>query len=573
MNENMKRYYLHYYADNNMMNLKNLVTKVLFSMGRGSQNDFDDFYSIANEELWKAVESYNPNNEQGAKFETYFSVILKRKFNTEFASRTRIKRGGNYEIVSLEDNIKGLENLSVIDTISSKENVEFEIVNDDFTKIQNYYKVLSKKEKKIADLLMDGYSLKDIQKRLNLSKKELENHLKSMRSYEKKVLLDSNNVVRGGNKFMEKNSFGTMEKAKTTSYSVERIINKMKKRTINFEHPLQRYAGQWSNKMKSDLISDILQSNPIPGLIFAEQVINGCSIIFDLDGKQRCTTVKEFKEDAFKISKNTSRRFIRYQHYVKTKNGEQVFDDNGFPVVRWETFDIANKKYSQLPDELKELFNSYSFDVTLYLNCSDEDVAYHIQRYNQGKPMNGMQKGITKLGEDFARKVKEISALPFFRDNGFTFKQEINGTFERVVIESVMLINFTNEWKKTPEEIATYVDNNASFEMFEDVEDSIIRLQEIVTDKSSILFNAKNTFLWLALFDRFKKLKFDDVLFNDFLECFINEMQYEKINGVTYINIDEGKNTKDKQLLIRKLEHLGLLMDLYFQSNIRQCGA
>ena len=224
-------------------------------------------------------------------------------------------------------------------------------------------------------------------------------------------------------------------------------------------------------------------------------------------------------------------------------------------------------------DELKELFNSYSFDVTLYLNCSDEDVAYHIQRYNQGKPMNGMQKGITKLGEDFARKVKEISALPFFRDNGFTFKQEINGTFERVVIESVMLINFTNEWKKTPEEIATYVDNNASFEMFEDVEDSIIRLQEIVTDKSSILFNAKNTFLWLALFDRFKKLKFDDVLFNDFLECFINEMQYEKINGVTYINIDEGKNTKDKQLLIRKLEHLGLLMDLYFQSNIRQCGA
>lgn len=569
MNEDMKRDFLHFYADNNMANLKNLVAKVLFSMGRGSQNDFDDFYSIANEELWKAIESYNPNNEQGAKFETYLSVILKRKFNTEFASRTRIKRGGNYEIISLEENIKGLENLSVIDTVSSSENVEFEIENNNFNRIQNYYNVLSKKEKKIADLLMDGYSLKDIQAKLNLTKKELENHLKSMRSYEKKILLDSITVVRGGDEIMEKNSYGTMEKAKTTSYNVERIINKMKKRTINFEHPLQRYAGQWSNKMKSDLVSDILQGNPIPGLIFAEQIINDCSIIFDLDGKQRCTTVKEFKEDAFKISKNISRHLIKYQHYVKTENGEQVFDDNGFPVVHWEMFDISNKKYSQLPDELKELFNSYSFDVTLYLNCSDEDVAYHIQRYNQGKPMNGMQKGITKLGEDFARKVKEISALPFFRDNEFTFKQMINGTIERVVIESVMLTNFINDWKKTPEDIATYVDNNASFEMFEEIEDSIIRLQEIITDKSSILFNAKNTFLWLALFNKFKKLKFEDICFNNFLECFINEMQYEKINGVTFINIDEGKNTKDKQLLIKKLEHLELLMNLYFQSNIK----
>ncbi len=569
MNEDMKRDFLHFYADNNMANLKNLVTKVLFSMGRGSQNDFDDFYSIANEELWKAIESYNPNNEQGAKFETYLSVILKRKFNTEFASRTRIKRGGNYEIISLEENIKGLENLSVIDTVSSSENVEFEIENNNFNRIQNYYNVLSKKEKKIADLLMDGYSLKDIQVKLNLTKKELENHLKSMRSYEKKILLDSITVVRGGDEIMEKNSYGTMEKAKTTSYNVERIINKMKKRTINFEHPLQRYAGQWSNKMKSDLVSDILQGNPIPGLIFAEQIINDCSIIFDLDGKQRCTTVKEFKEDAFKISKNISRHLIKYQHYVKTENGEQVFDNNGFPVVHWEMFDISNKKYSQLPDELKELFNSYSFDVTLYLNCSDEDVAYHIQRYNQGKPMNGMQKGITKLGEDFARKVKEISALPFFRDNEFTFKQMINGTIERVVIESVMLTNFINDWKKTPEDIATYVDNNASFEMFEEIEDSIIRLQEIITDKSSILFNAKNTFLWLALFNKFKKLKFEDICFNDFLECFINEMQFEKINGVTFINIDEGKNTKDKQLLIKKLEHLELLMNLYFQSNIK----
>ena len=259
---------------------------------------------------------------------------------------------------------------------------------------------------------------------------------------------------------------------------------------------------------------------------------------------------------------------ISYQHYERTEEGQSIVDSNGYPIVTWMEYDISNKKYSQLPEELKELFDTYSFDVTLYLNCSDEDVAYHIQRYNQGKPMNGMQKGITKLGEDYARKVKEISAMPFFRDTEFTFKQTINGTTERVVIESIMAINFLDDWKKSPEDIAIYVDKNATFEMFENIEDSIFRLQDIISEKSSELFNAKNTFLWLAIFEKFKNLNIDDSIFNDFLEKFKDELRYRKIDKYTFVNIDEGKNTKDKQLLIRKLNHLEkLLMDYIYDKD------
>lgn len=566
MNEKEKRELLLYYCDNDMINLKKLVDKILFSMGRGNQSDCDDFYSIANYECWRAIESYEPNNKYGAKFETYLSVILKRKFNTEFANRKRIKRGGNYEIISLEENIKGLDNISVLDTLASEEDLESEITSNSYTKINEYYNSLSKKEKQIADYIMNGYTIKEICEVLNIKKKDIENKLKSMRSYERRRLLNSNEVtVKNGEvKHMENQNSGTMEKAKTISFSVERIINKMAKRTINFEHPLQRYAGQWSNKMKSDLISDILQGNPIPGLIFAEQVINGCAIIFDLDGKQRCTTVEEFKEDGFRISKNVSRNMISYQHYMKDDDGKTIVDENGYPVVRWEEFDISNKKYSQLPDELKELFNSYLFDITLYINCSDEDVAYHIQRYNQGKPMNGTQKGITKLREDFARKVKEIAALPFFKDTLFTEPQRINGTVERVVIESVMTSYFINDWKKTPEDIAVYIDNNATFEMLEEIEDLITRLQNVIDEKTGELFNAKNTFLWVALFNKFKDYGLEDSAFNDFLIEFIDELQYRKIDGTTFVTIDQGKNTKDKQILLAKMHHLKILMDNFF---------
>ena len=564
MNEEKKKELLNYYCGNDMRHLQALSSKILSAMGRGNQNDMDEFYSIANEECWKAINSFDPNNEFGASFETYLSVILRRKFNTEFSKRSRLKRGRGIEFVSLEENLKGLENISVGDTIASDENLEDIVIGNDL-KVECYLESLSKKERKIADLLMEGYLIKEVSEILSISKKEIEGRLKQMRSYEKKSILqlgvDTECKVLRGDNIMENQQSKTLEKAKTTSYSVEKLIDKMVKRTINFDHPLQRYAGQWSNKMKSDLVSDILQGNPIPGLIFAEQVINGFQITFDLDGKQRCTTLREFKEDSFKISKNVARSIISYQHFEKTEDGRTVVDCNGYPIIKWMEFDISNKKYSQLPEELKDLFNMYCFDVTLYLNCSDEDVAYHIQRYNQGKPMNGIQKGMTKLGEDYARKVKEIAAMPFFRDTEFTFKQTINGTTERVVIESVMATNFLNDWKKSPEDIATFVDNNASFEMLENVEDSVTRLQDTISEKSSELFNAKNTFLWLAIFEKFKKMKLDDFIFNDFLEKFIDELQYRTIDGNTFINIDEGKNTKDKQLLIKKIEHLEKLLN------------
>lgn len=570
MDDKTKKEILENYCSNDMAKLRRLVNKILFSMNRGQQNDPDDFYSIANEELWKAINTYNPNNEVGAKFETYLSVILRNKFNTEFTSRKRIKNGGQCEIISLENNINGLENITLIDTLASAENLEENIINMQTNRVSSYLQHLSRKEREVADLLMEGYTIKEICKKLNKPKAEIENRLKSMRSYEKKKHLEmtqKRNCKRSN--FGEDNTMdiqqGTMEKSKKDQYTVDKIIKKMNNKSINFEHPLQRYAGQWSNKMKSDLVSDILQGNPIPGLIFAEQVVNGCPIIFDLDGKQRCTSVKEFKEDSFKISKSVSRNIISYQHYERDENGKPVVDENNIPVTKWEEFNIANKKYSQLPEELQEAFDTYSFDIILYLSCSDEDVAYHIQRYNQGKPMSNMQKGITKLGEDYARKVKEISAMPLFSDTDFKFKEVINGTTQRVVVESVMVSNFIEDWKKSPEDIAVYLDKNATFEMFEEVEDSVDRISNIISEKSSTLFNSKNTFLWIATFQKFKKYDIEDNRFNDFLEKFVDELQFLRCNGETFNSIDGGKNTKDKNILIKKLNHLDILMQDFFE--------
>ncbi|WP_222864735.1 DUF262 domain-containing protein, partial [Serratia marcescens] len=127
--------------------------------------------------------------------------------------------------------------------------------------------------------------------------------------------------------------------------------------------------------MKGNLISDILQGNPIPPLVFAEQIINKLAITWDLDGKQRCTNAHSFVKGNYKISKNIRRWNIIYQAQI-IDNGNPVLDDNGFPMSERREFDIRGKRFVELPEELQDKFNEYNFDIVQYLNCSSEDIAY-----------------------------------------------------------------------------------------------------------------------------------------------------------------------------------------------------
>ena len=570
MKNEEKEKLLKFYYDNDSAELKSIINGVLFRLNYSQCNDLDEFYSIANMECWKAIERYESDNEWGATFKTYLSGILINRFITEINKRGKRSKINGKDIISLDNEACGLEDVALIDTIPSEEDTENEVLSSISSNTTLYLNSLSTKQRHLAELIMSGYSLNDARIDMKLSKTEFENMLKFMRSNDKRAILnrsyekqiDIQKISKGEQGSMKNQT--TMEKSKNTRYNVREIKKKMDNGTFNFHHPLQRSDSQWSNKQKSDLISDIIQGNPIPALIFAEQIIDGNCITFDLDGKQRCTTVREYVNDQFKISKNVTRNIIQYQATVKDETGRTVYNSKGYPVFEWIDYDISNKKFSQLPVELQDRILDYNFDVTLYLNCSDEDIAYHIQRYNQGKAMNSAQKGITYLGEDFAREVKAITGLPFFQDNGFTFKQYNNGTFNRIVIESVMAIYFLDDWKKSPEEIAMYLNKNAKFSMFENVEDLITRLQDVITPDVADTFDAKNTFLWLTLFNRFNKFELEDSKFIEFLQAFNNELKYKKINGNTFVSIDSGKNTKDKSVLIAKIEHLSNLMKDFF---------
>ena len=574
------------YCENDMKKLKQICYTVWGN--KGLPNCYhDDLYDDAMNVLSESVETFNPNGK--ANFKTYLTNNIRMSYGQWYRDNFLRAKRNNLELDE-KGNIRKDENENPIiipnisfdtpvddgvdlrEKIASDFNIEhdLEIKESCSENTITYLNALSPTQKEIANLIMVGYEFSDIKEKLQLSDKQFDSHLKYMRCDKYSSILkgkDTNTYNENETEEKPMNNNQTFEKSKIEKYSVASIIKKMNNRTLRYDHPLQRESDQHSTKMKSNLMSDILQGNPIPALVFAEQIINGISIILNLDGKQRSTNAKEFSEDKFKISKNVRRGIIQYQAIIKDENGEIIPDENGFPQAEWREFDIRNKRFSQLPVELQERFMDYCFDVTLYLNCSNEDIAYHMERYNDGKQMVSSQKGIIKLGEDYARMIKGISAMPFFKENGFNYTQSKNGTTDRVCIESVMATEFLDDWKKTPEEMAEFLKQNANEEHFDNLEDTVERLEKVVTSDIAEMFDANDTFIYFSVFARFKKLGLDDGKFVEFMteyaQSLHNMMKETEIDSET----GKKKSTKDKVVVVDKINMVEKLMNEFLHIN------
>lgn len=569
---------LNEYYCNDGKKIKKIVDKILRKFGGIYQKDYDDFYSIANREFMNILNKYDGKHD----FEGLLYSCLSNKIKSEITRKNRIKRTADREAASIDTMLGESDNFKIEDTLKSNFNLENE-VSDKIglllsEKMEKYLSSLSNNAREILTLKSRGFNVKETKQMLKLSDKQYERYYKEIKSFEKiQILLKDKSKTRVNEinieikedlKMQEITTPQTLEKWKPDKLSIASIVKKMDKYEILFNHPLQRESDQWSPAMKGNLISDILQGNPLPELVFAEQVVNGLSIIWDLDGKQRCTNVYAYINNLFKVTKKVKRPIIAYQSVVKDENGNYILDDNGFPQSKRKEFDIRGKKYSELPEELQDKFNDYCFQIVQYINCSSEDIAYHIARYNEGKPMTASQKGLTRLGEEFALKVKSISNMAFFRDCGDYKASEFrNGTINRVVLESIMTAHFIDSWKKGLNDMCDFIRDNATSDQFDELEDSIDRITTIFSEDVTEMFTSKDSFLWFGLFSRFSTLEVEDHKFIDFMAAFKNDLHSKEINGVSYDELNEKSSTKDKNIVLNKMKCLEDLMLDYFNIN------
>ena len=555
--------YLKSYYENNAQKLRRMSDSIICKFGGLSDKDYHDFYSIANEVFVDVMKRYDGERS----FDGFLYSCLTNKFQSEMTRLNREKRRGDRNAISIDAQI-GENDLTIGDTIESDfciDNVLDEMGEYD-ENIERYLNSLNVIQRQIIEMKMDCIPVSEIKETLKLSNKQYDDYCNDMKCFEKISILGINHNTKLKEE-PQMQTTQTMEKSKPDRLSIASINKKIDKRTIRFDHPLQRESDQWSPSMKGNLISDILQGNPIPALVFAEQVVNGIAIIWDLDGKQRCTNAYSFAKDGYKITKNIRRWNIEYQTPLMDEDGKQEFDEDGFPKYERKEFDIRGKKFSDLPEELQDKFNDYNFEIVQYLNCSSEDIAYHIARYNEGKPMTAPQKGITRLGEEYAGMVKSISSMPLFKDmGGYKVSEFKNGTINRVVVESVMAANFLEDWKKKQEDMCEYIKENASVTDFDNFEDMVSRLEKVVTDDVADMFNSKDTFLWLGLFARCVKSETDDKKFIEFMAEFTRSLHSKKLNDISYDDIN-GRSTKDKSVVIGKMNHLKKLFSEFLGEN------
>ena len=574
---------------NNQYKLKQICNKEMARFGGLSQKDYDGFYSRAGLEISIAKKHNTYDSSKGKTPLEFFIGVIKWAIWKEMTDRNRGKRQNSIEVeeideegnvikkkkfiptISIDAPIGDEDNKFIIDTLQSDFDINKEL-QEDFQdeNIENFLNSLSKTQRQIAEKIMEGLPIIEIKKKLQLSDKEYTDNFNALKSF-KNISILCNNTNQS--KFMEDDEMSTttqtMENCKTDRISIASIIKKIEKHTIRFDHPLQRESDQWSPSMKGNLVSDILQGNKLHPLIFAEQIINGVPIIWDLDGKQRCTNAYSYSKNGYKVSKNIRRWLIKYQTTKKDENGSDILDENGFPIATNAEFDIRGKKFSDLPEELRDRFLDYSFNYDQYLNCSEEDIGYHIERYNDGKPMTSPQKGITKLGTEYAELVKSISNMPFFKDmGGYKVSEFKNGTINRVVVESIMTSNYLDKWNKF-DDMCKHIKENSDVTVFDDFEDMVERLEKVVTDNVSDMFNSKDSFLWFGLFARFVRSETDDNRFIEFMTEFVQSLHSKSIDGVSFDNILESSNTKDKGIVTKKMNHLEKLMTEYLKVNNR----
>lgn len=347
-----------------------------------------------------------------------------------------------------------------------------------------------------------------------------------------------------------------MSRPRRQTYPLETYLNSNKDGDISNNADTQRKPA-WK-AIINGLIVTILTDDYIPPIILAEEETSQLSIV---DGGSRTAAIMMFRYGNYKISSSVEDSIIPYKKKIKGENGKIIWED--------ETFDIKGKTYEQLPAELKKKFNGYQIETVIHENCDKKMIAKYIKRYNEHSSMNINQKGFTYV-DNYANRIREIMDNKFFLEcSVFSDNDNEKGVIERIIVETVMCMNHFDKWSRQAKNLFKYINEYGTEKEFDELESNICRLGNIITDDIKDIFNKKDAFIFLTLFDKFIKLGVEDTKFAEFLREFKTNLRQSKTNikGLLFDDIKQNNSTKDKSVITDKLKMLEDLMLEFLHNN------
>ncbi len=248
------------------------------------------------------------------------------------------------------------------------------------------------------------------------------------------------------------------------SWSVKQLKRMFEKSTISFEHPIQRKSGQWKNLQKSELIHSLADDYPMPPIYAVKEG----KVYFILDGKQRLTTLFEYIDGEFAIN-----------------------DSVDSVVIEEESFDISNKYFEELSEEVQDQILSYMILVYKMDVASDDEIEYLFLKLNQGTPLSKQQKAKAVLGVDWANMLNAIFEHAFIMDKAhFTEHQLRIAANETTIMQAMMLLDANHEFK-TSSTVAVY-NYTETFKNDKENKISLVKRIEEIMDYLNEAFKEKD---------------------------------------------------------------------------------
>lgn len=341
-----------------------------------------------------------------------------------------------------------------------------------------------------------------------------------------------------------------MARPRKQVYTLEMYLRKNRKGEIDNKADVQRNFV-WSNEQINELVVTVLTDDYIPPIILGEEENTKLHIV---DGGQRTAALRRFREMNYKITSSIENSLISYS--------KKIIDEDGCVSYEDAVFDIKNKTYERLPEELKEKFDEYQIETVIHEHCDSFKISRYIKRYNNHVAMNTDQRAFTYI-DKFASRIRKILDSKFFVEcNSFSEKDKTKGVVERVIAETIMCMFHFEDWKKQAKSICKYLNDNATMEEFDTFADNLHRLENIISEEIKSVFNKKDAFIFLTLFHKFTKLGIEDAKFAEFLKAFQHNLRSARKNdsGLLFDEIKKNNSTKDKAIITQKLSMLNSLM-------------
>ncbi|MDE7274311.1 MAG: DUF262 domain-containing protein [Lachnospiraceae bacterium] len=358
-----------------------------------------------------------------------------------------------------------------------------------------------------------------------------------------------------------------MAKIRKQTFSLDQYLKLIKAEKIRSDQECQRMSGQWNQNMINELIYTVLTDDYIPPIILGEETISGITKQWVIDGLQRSSSLSMFRYGNTKITKSLDEYMVTYQRKVLDENGNVQRDEKG--EIIWESveYDIRNRTYDQLPEELKDRFNEYQIELAIHQNCNHTEISRLVRRFNNHTAMNTAQKGFTYVDE-FASEIRNITGNRFFLDVYTCSRNDKkNGTIERVIGETALLCNYPDMYRKDTKTNFKALNENASLSDFDNLNSLFTRLTASIdtTKETRSLFNSKNAHIFAAAFKAFTESGRKDEDFGKFLEWFVSGGSKTEIDGKSWEVWDTNKSTRDSSVVHGKIDYLVALMEQYFK--------